>query len=164
VLRKVSEWMTSRTDDLLFREFSAHLFDTMFKPFDAELITSLQHWADVATEQDMRAIAKILGEAPRTFVLQHRPFVVQFLDRAKQFGKRVLDEATARLFNSAISGVRSSVVGEPAGADLEMKSGAEQAIAELPRFSPAFALYDSIARHAAWSINMSIRDGEALEE
>jgi transcriptional regulator with XRE-family HTH domain len=163
VLRAVSPWMTSR-DDLLFRERSAQLFDTMFKPFDAELVTTLQRWADAATEADMRAIAKILGEAPRMFVFDHRAFVVQFLDRAKQFGKPVLDLATAELFGSSISGLRSSSLGQPTPADLQMKQGAEKATAELPRFAPAFALYDSILRHANWSIDRSIRDGEAFEE
>jgi hypothetical protein len=164
VLRAVSTWMTSR-DDLLFKENSAHLFDTMFKPFDAELVTSLQRWVDVATEPEMRAIAKILGEAPREFVFEHRAFVVQFLDKAKQFGKAVLDQATIALYRSAISGLRTSqVVGEPTGADLQMKEGAQKATAELPRFSPAFALYESILRHANFSIDRSIRDGEAFEE
>jgi transcriptional regulator with XRE-family HTH domain len=163
VLRKVSDWMKSR-DDLLFRECSAQLFDTMFKPFDEMLVSSLKRWADIATEADIRSISKIIGEAPPTFVFEHRAFVVHFLERAKQFGKGILDEAISGLFRSAISGVRSGGLGEPTPKDLATKHGAEKALAELPRFSPAFALYESIAKHAVWSINMSIRDGEALEE
>jgi hypothetical protein len=163
VLRQVSDWMKSR-DDLLFGERSAQLFDTMFKPFDEVLVASLQHWADMATEADIRTISKILGQAPPTFVLEQRGFVIRFLERAKQFGKGVLDEAMSGLFRSAISGIRSGNVGEPTPEDLATKQVAEKAIAELPRFSPAFALYESIAKHAVWSIDMSIRDGEAFEE
>ena len=98
--------MKSR-DDLLFRERRAQLFDTMFKPFDETLVTSLQRWADIATEADIHTISKILGEAPPTFVFEQRVFVVRFLERAKQFGKGVLDEAISGLFRSAISGIRS---------------------------------------------------------
>jgi transcriptional regulator with XRE-family HTH domain len=163
VLRKVSDWIKSR-DDLLFRERSAELFDTMFKPFDDVLVADLQRWADVATEIDIRTIAKILGEAPPTFVLEQRAFVFRFLERAQQFGKGVLGEATNELFRSAISGVRSGGVGEPTPDDLATKQGAEDALAQLSRFSPAFALYESIAKHAVWSIDRSIRDGEAFEE
>ena len=163
VLRQVSDWMKSR-DDLLFRERSAQLFDTMFKPFDETLVTSLQRWADIATEADIRTISKILGEAPPTFVFEQRAFVVRFLERAKQFGKGMLDEAISGVFRSAISGIRSGNLGEPTPQDLATKQGAEKALAELPRFSPAFALYESIAKHAVWSINMSIRDSEAFEE
>jgi hypothetical protein len=155
--------MKSR-DDLLFRERSAELFDTMFKPFDDELVADLQRWADIATEIDIRTIAKILGEAPPTFVLEQRAFVFRFLERAKQFGKGALDEAISELFRSAISGVRSGNVGEPTPEDLLTKQGAEDALAQLPRFSPAFALYESIAKHAVWSIDRSVRDGEAFEE
>jgi transcriptional regulator with XRE-family HTH domain len=163
VLRQVSNWMKSR-DSLLFRERSAQLFETMFKPFDELLVTSLQRWADIATETDIRTISKILSEAPPIFVFEQRAFVIRFVDRAKQFGKSALDEAISGLFRSAISGVRSGNVGEPTSEDLATKRGAEEALAELPRFSPAFALYESIARHAVWSIDMSIRDAEAFEE
>jgi hypothetical protein len=163
VLRQVSDWMKSR-DDLLFRERGAQLFDTMFKPFDETLVTGLQRWADIATEADIRTISKILGEAPPTFVFEQRAFVVRFLERTKQFGKGILGEAISGLFRCAISGIRSGNLGEPTPQDLATKQGAEKALAELPRFSPAFALYESIAKHAVWSINMSIRDSEAFEE
>jgi hypothetical protein len=45
-----------------------------------------------------------------------------------------------------------------------MKQEADKILSELPRFSPAFTLYESIARHAGWSIDRSIRDGELFEE
>lgn len=163
VLRQVSDWMKTR-DDLLFRERSAELFDTMFKPFDETLVANLQEWAETATEEDIKAIAKILGEAPPDFVFTHRDFVVRFVERARQFGERALEEAISNLFRSTISGVRSGTPGEPTPDDLATRAEAENAVAELPRFSPAFALYDRIQKHASWSIDISIRDGEAFEE
>jgi hypothetical protein len=163
VLRQVSDWMKSR-DDLLFRERSAELFDTMFKPFDESLVANLREWAETATEEDIKAIAKILGEAPPDFVFAHRDFVVSFIERARQFGERALEEAISNLLRSAISAVRSGTPGEPTPDDLATRAEAESAVAELPRFSPAFALYDRIQKHASWSIDISIRDGEAFEE
>ena len=163
VLRQVSEWMKTG-DDLLFRERSAQLFDTMFKPFDDLVVASLQRWSEAATETDIKAIGKILGEAPADFVFSQRDFVVRFVERARQFGKGAVDEAISNLFRSALGGVRSGTPGEPTPHDLAMKAEAEKAIAELPRFSPAFFLYESIAKHAVWSIDMSIRDGEAFED
>jgi hypothetical protein len=110
VLRQVSDWMTSR-DNFLFGERSAQLFDTMFRPFDEALVTVLQRWADVATAVDIRTIAKILAEAPSSFVFDQRAFVIRFAERAKQFGRDALDETIGGFFQSAISGVRS---GRPA--------------------------------------------------
>jgi transcriptional regulator with XRE-family HTH domain len=162
-LRQVSQWMTSR-DGLLFRERGAQLFETMFKPFDDVIVGSLQRWCDAATEADIRTIAKILSESHPTFVFEHRAFVERFLERAKQFGKNILDEAIGQFFRSAIGGVRSGTVGEPTPEDLLMKQEAEKILSDLPRFAPAYPLYDSIARHAGWSIDRSIRDGEAFEE
>jgi transcriptional regulator with XRE-family HTH domain len=163
VLRQVSEWIKSRSS-MLFRERSAQLFDTLFKPFDDMLTTALQRWADIATEEDIQVIAKILSEAHPRFVFEQRTFVARFLDRARQFGKDSVKHASSELFRSAISGGRSGIPGEPFPQDIEMKREANKALAELPRFSPAFSLYESIAQYADWGIKMSLRDAEAFEE
>jgi hypothetical protein len=131
--------MKSR-NDFLFREGSAQLFDTMFKPFDDVLVGALQHWADIAAHADIQAISKILGQAHPEFVFQQRPFVVRFLERAKQFGKKTVNGAISDLFASTIRGVRSGTPGEPFPRDLQTKQEAGKALAELPRFSPAYEL------------------------
>jgi hypothetical protein len=163
ILRQVSDWMKSR-NDLLFMEGSAQLFDTMFKPFDDVLVGALQHWADIAAHADIQAISKILSQAHPEFVFQQRPFVVRFLERAKQFGKKTVNGAISDLFASTIRGVRSGTPGEPLPRDLQTKQEAGKALAELPRFSPAYELYEAIARHADESIKQFIRDGETFEE
>jgi len=163
VLRQVSEWIKSR-QGLLFRERSAQLFDTMFRPFDDALVEMLQSWSDAATEDDIQAIAKILGEAHPRFVFEQRAFVVRFLERARQFGKDLVDRATGCLFGSAIGGIRSGTPGEPFPEDLRMKEDAGKALVELPRFSPAHELYQAIAQHAETRIEFALREREAFEE
>jgi hypothetical protein len=54
LLRQVSDWMKSR-DDLLFRERSAQLFDTMFKPFDETLVFLVTQAIGNALQKVMRA-------------------------------------------------------------------------------------------------------------
>jgi hypothetical protein len=163
VLRQVSEWMTSRKG-LLFAERSAQLFDAMFRPFDDALVEILQSWVDASKEEDVQTVAKILNQAPPRFVFEQRPFVVRFLERARQFGKEVLDRAIALLFGSAIGGVRSGTPGEPFPDDLQMKEEARKVLAELPPFHPAHELYRAIAAHADESIKLALRDREAFEE
>jgi transcriptional regulator with XRE-family HTH domain len=163
ILRQVSEWLKSR-NDLLFRECSAQLFDTMFRPFDDILVGALQRWADTAEQADIQAISKILSQAHPEFVFEQRPFVVRFLERAKQFGKKTVSAAISALFASNIGGIRWGTPGEPSTRDLQMKQEAGKALAELPRFSPAYELYEAVARYAEQSIKRSIRDGEAFEE
>jgi transcriptional regulator with XRE-family HTH domain len=163
VLRQVSEWLKSR-DDLIFKERSAQLFDTMFKPFDDRLVDAFQNWSDTGALADILAIAKLLSQAHPEFIFQQRAFVVRFLERAKQFGKPIVDAAISALFASAIGGVRSGNVGEPTPRDLHTKAEARKALEELPRFSPAYELYEAVGRNADESIKRSIRDGEAFEE
>jgi transcriptional regulator with XRE-family HTH domain len=163
VLRQVSEWIKSR-NDLIFRERSAQLFDTMFRPFDEALVNAFQAWVDIATESDISVISKILGEAHPTFIFEQRPFIARFLAKAEQFGRKPVDGAISALIGSAIGGIRSGTPGEPFPVDLRMKQEATKAAEDLPAFSPAYELYATVARHAEASIQRSVRDGEAFEE
>ena len=51
-------------------------------------------------------------------------------------------------FGSAIGGLRSGAPGEPMPRDLSMKEESEKILQSLPRFSPAFELYDALRKHA----------------
>lgn len=163
ILKIVSEWMTSRAD-VYFREYSAHLFETLFQPFDDLLVSALQSWVDVATEADISAIAKILSEAPANFIFEHRPFVLGFLDRARRFGRPMLERALGYLAASAVGGMKTGIPGQPFPQDLEMKARAEEALKSLPPFSPGYELYEDVLRMAEHNIKRSLREGEAYED
>jgi hypothetical protein len=72
--------------------------------------------------------------------------------------------ATTGLFNSAVSGVRHGMPGEPFPRDLEMKAKAEGVLRSLSRFSPAYQLYDALKRYAESGIERARSDREAFEE
>jgi len=68
------------------------------------------------------------------------------------------------LFNSAISGIRQGVPGEPFPRDLETKSKAESILRSLSRFSPAYQLYEALKNYSEWGIERARLDREAFEE
>lgn len=175
ILTKISNWMKSRPDDYMFNSCAADLFETMFAPFDDDLIAPLQDWLDRATADDMDAISIVLSKSShgdmfdqrnvpeRGFVFEHRAFVERFLGRAQQFGKEVVDKAINALWSAEALGLRSGIPGQPFPRDLKMKEEAEKALKEVPRFSPAYQLYDTIQKTAEANIRQSMRDAEALE-
>lgn len=165
LLRQVSQWMKLRIgDDYLFQHRAAELFDMMFCPFDNDVLGFIQDWIDESTPADMKLISHILGETPPNFVFEHRAFVLRFLDRAKQLGKTVLDDAMSVLYRSATSGIRSGIPGEPFPRDVRMKEEAEKALQNLSRFTPGYKLYESIQKHAEFDIKRSLKEGEAFED
>jgi transcriptional regulator with XRE-family HTH domain len=164
LLRQVYQWMKSKAEDDYFRHRASELFDAMFSPFDRELISFIEDWIDESTPSDMRIITQILNEAHRNFVFEHQGFVVRFLDRAKQAGKQVLNDALDALYRSATTGSKSGPTGEPFAEDLVMKEEAEKALKEIPRFSPAYKLYELIKSNAEGSIQWSLKRGEAFED
>lgn len=165
LLRQVSQWMRSRPEkDYQFKHRAGELFDAMFSPFDGELLGFIQDWIDASTPADMRIISQILNGVRPNFVFEQRVFVTRFLDKAKQHGKEVLDNAVSALYSSAITGVKSGTPGEPFPQDLMMRDEAEKALQEIPRFAPAHRLYESLKRHAEDDIKRSLRERETFED
>ena len=112
----------------------------------------------------MQLIANIMHEAPRNFVFAQAPFVERLLERAKRVDNECLKRVTTGLFNSAISGIRQGVPGEPFPRDLETKSKAESILRSLSRFSPAYQLYEALKNYSEWGIERARLDREAFEE
>jgi transcriptional regulator with XRE-family HTH domain len=164
LLRQVYQWMKSKAENNYFQHRASELFDAMFSPFDRELISFIQDWIDESTPSDMRIITQILKKVHPNFVFEHQGFVVRFLDRAKQDGKQILNDALDALYRSATTGSKSGPTGEPFAEDLVMKEEAEKALKEIPRFSPAYRLYELIKSNVERSIQWSLKRGEAFED
>jgi transcriptional regulator with XRE-family HTH domain len=165
LLRAVAEWMRAgKSQPYLFSHTARELFETMFGPFSGETVKFLEEWIATSDEDDLRLIADILGEAEHEFVFAHRPFVERFLEKAKQVGANALKGAISSLYGSAIGGIRSGTPGEPMPRDLQMKKDSEEILRSLPRFSPAYELYDVLRKHAEDGIADSRRTRESFED
>jgi hypothetical protein len=165
LLRTVAEWMRAgKNKPFLFSYRARELFETSFGPFNGETVQFLEEWIATSDGGDLRLIADILGEADHTFVFTHRSFVERFLEKAKQVSQKSLKGAISSLFGSAIGGIRSGTPGEPMPRDLEMKKTSEEILQSLPRFSPAYELYDNLRKHAEEGLADSRRTKEAFED
>jgi transcriptional regulator with XRE-family HTH domain len=165
LLRTVAEWMRAgKTKPFLFGYRARELFETCFGPFDGETVKFLEEWIATSDEQDLRLIAGILGEADCGFVFTNRPFVERYLEKAKQVSPELLKHAIGALFGSAISGVRTGTPGEPMPRDVSMKEDSAKILQSLPRFSPAYALYEALLKHAEEGLADSRRTKEAFED
>ena len=165
LFRQVSQWMKVNFEkDFQFKHRSCELFNMMFNPLDDELLGFIQDWIDVSTSDDMRIISQVLRQSHPNFVFEQRAFVTRFLDKAKQHGVEVLDNAVSALYSSAITGSKSGISGEPFPQDIMMRDEAEKALQEIPRFAPAHRLYDALKKSAEDDISRSLREREAFED
>lgn len=164
IMRKVANWMAENADRRgLFGFYSRQLFETMFGPYDQEVVDFLQDWLKQAREPDILQIASILREAGEEFVFQNVEFVTSFLERARQFGPKILRMASSELYCSAIEGERSGVAGEPFERDILQKERVARILASLPRYSAARTLYEDIGLHAEEAIKRAYRFSEDLD-
>ncbi len=165
LLRYVGNWMKLRAGESNdFRYYSSRLFLAMFSPFDIEVLRFLENWADGSTPAELMFLAQIFRQVPPDFVFEHRAFVLRFLERAKQYGNEMLENARSAFCKAANSGTRSGIRGEPFPQDIKMKQEAEKAKQNLSRFHPAYVLYDDLQKHAEANIQRSLKERETFED
>lgn len=129
--------------------FVVQFFDSQIQDFDAD---------------DLRAMADLMGRASGTFIFDHANFVIRVMDRAQTLDPGMVEEIGQALSISSHSGVRSGLVGEPTEEDLEEQRRSKEILGWLSKLSPARTIYEMALKHAEWSIERSIRDGQILED
>lgn len=165
IFGQVWNWASSKvSDNPTFRYRAGELFEAMFRPFDAQLLNTLNGRLAFCTLSEMELMCQILREAQPSFVFEFRDFVIQFLEKAKEYGPDTHELATDALWGAAISGGKSGTPGQPFPEDLMIKESSEKALTEIPRFSAAYKLYEMLKAHADQGINWSMREREAIEE
>ncbi|MFL6314167.1 MAG: helix-turn-helix domain-containing protein [Terriglobales bacterium] len=164
IFHRVSKWIESRPiEDSVFHHFASKLFESIFQPFDDELVVLLQSWIDSASSGGLRIISKLLDEASEDFIFEQSLFVSRLLERCKQLGPDYLKLAINALYSSAVMGPFSGTPGEPFPRDLDMKKKAEAILKDTPPFSAAFELYDEVRKRAEDNIRMALQERVAFE-
>jgi transcriptional regulator with XRE-family HTH domain len=168
ILGLVVAWMQKANYEgdhkVVFNYRSRELFETLFGSFNDEVVQLLDTWSTAANPKDILLIGNILSEAPPNFVFTQTSFVERLLERAKRLSDEGYKRVLSGLFGSAIGGIRQGTPGEPFPRDLEMKANAEVVLGSLSRFSPAYALYEELKRHAELGIKRARLDREAFED
>jgi hypothetical protein len=139
---------------------AAELFYAMFGPLDDTLLGYIDAWIESASPDDMCLIGKILSKAEPAFVFDCESFVVRLAVRAQQHSDEVYDKVLSCLYQAATGGVKSANFGEPFREDLELNSKSAKVLEHLPRFSPAYKLYDTLKKEAQRNIKTAIQESE----
>ncbi len=148
-------WMKDNADDATLRREAGELFVSLCGPLNDAVIAMLSEQLLLPSPDSLRVFIAIVTHADNRFVFAHRGLVTSLLDLAGTLGPELADETVSALYRSAVNGVWNAVPGQPSSKDLYIKQEAETVLAELPRFSIAYRLYDGLRRHADQSIAMA---------
>ncbi|HYW93086.1 MAG TPA: hypothetical protein VFA95_11625 [Gammaproteobacteria bacterium] len=162
--KDVWSWMRGGDDgDYKFQYFASRLFGTAFSATDDRTLSFMRNKCS-GDSLDISLIGRILRDADHAFSLDNPTFVVDFLTAAKSHGNECLKSATSALYSAAVSGGKQGTPGEPFPRDVEALEKAKSILDTLPRFSPAYRLYDLIKRDAEQNIAESLKERELFEE
>lgn len=157
-------WMrASNNGDHKFQYFASHLFSSVF-PATAEQTLSFMRNKCSGDSLDISLIGTAIREADHNFALDNPSFAIDYLTAAKSHGSTCLESATSALYCAAVSGDKQGVPGEPFPRDVEALKKASSILDSLPRFSPAYRLYDLIKRDAETNIAESLKERELFDE
>jgi transcriptional regulator with XRE-family HTH domain len=164
IFQRISQWIESRpAEEAIFHHWAGKLFETIFKPFDDELVLFMESWIHKASPGGIRIISKLLHEADRDFIFDQHSFVLRFLDKCKQLGEEYLKLATNALYSSAVMGSFEGKLGEPYPRDVQMKHRSESVLEALSRFSAAYELYNAVNKRADENIKTALQERMAFE-
>jgi len=157
-------WMRGRdSNDHKFQYFASRFFLAVFPARDTRTLSFMQNkcsgdWLDISL------IGKIICEADHTFSLDNPTFIVAYLTAVKLHGNKFLKSITNELYCAAVSGGRQGSPGDPFPRDMDDLKRAKSVLDSLPRYSPAYNLYDRIKQEAEHNISESLKERELFEE
>lgn len=131
---------------------------------DERTLSVLTEWAMSTKEAEIRAVARLLGEAPRGFVFRHLGLVEDLLRSAKKINQRCYRDAMSHVHGAIFNGMRSGTPGQPFPQDLNIRDEAARVLNELRAASPARELFEDVARGASARIDRSVQEAEELDE
>lgn len=162
--KDVWSWMRGGDDDdHKLQYFASHLFGSVFSATDDRTLSFMRNKCS-GDSLDISLIGKILRDADQAFSLDNPTFVVGYLEAAKSHGSKCLESATSALYCAAVSGEKQGTPGEPFPRDVEALEKAKSVLDSLPRFSPAYRLYEIIKQDAEKNIAESLKERELFEE
>ena len=156
IFRTTLDWLNSH-DNQRFRKYGGELFNCMFDTTDKAILAELSPLINEATESEMLVLLAIISEVALSLILDEVDFIVSYLGRAEQFSKKRLDEATRTLYSSSMTGVKEGEFGKPFEVDINTASTARKVLQEMPRFAPAYKLYELLAEHAEGEIEKTTK-------
>jgi hypothetical protein len=166
MLARAWAWLCDNAgrEKLYFQNHAADVFDAMFGGNLAGLTSFFDGRLETASTDELILMSRLLHKADQDLIFVHRPFIVRFLERCRAVSPELVKTGIGDLFGSAISGVRSSLPGQPSPADIQQRDRAKEALAQISRLSPAYELYEQVRKSAEADIARNLRDGEAMDE
>lgn len=132
--------------------------------FSSDALTLLLTWMrEGGSYQHARVASAVLRDMPNDLLYRHPDLAQQALEAAQEIGAEAVDAVRSTLFAVAASGMRSGTPGEPFQQDLEQQKLAEEKLARMSRFDPAYELYSELLGHAKHGIERQLRQKEAMD-
>jgi hypothetical protein len=138
------------------------LFELLAEGFDVAVLRVLSEWIDSNDGKRLRAIGRLLREAPHSFIFQNRDFVDRLLSAASSVSTTCLEDVAGDLYSVTLSGSRSGNPGQPFPRDIQIRDDALSVLNDLPAGSPARRLYENVLSSAEARIDAQLREGEEL--
>lgn len=140
------------------------LFKTLSNNFDDTGIEVLLEWVLSGEKEKLEGVGVIIEDAPENFIFQNPNFVSKMLLAAKPYGQEMMKSTRNALAHSAIFRSKHGTPGQPMPEDVELKKNSEKMMANFPKGSPEYELYESLLKHASWEIEDQLRRDEELLE
>ncbi len=119
-------------------------------------LQALSEWLESGEDRKIRLVARLIREAPTTFVFDNEGFVEQLLSTAAQIHKNVSEQMSASLLESTMpfGYVVSVIPGQPSREHIQVRDRAQQVAGKYSLGSAMQEFYMDLTKEAEARIEM----------
>ena len=144
-----------RDELLIFEEGEIlTIFAFLANGYDATALQALSEWLESGEERKIRLVAKLVREAPTTFVFDNKDFVERLLGTATKINKEVSEQMSAALLSSAMPFSYGGIPDLLANERVQIRDRARQIADEYPSNSLMHAFYIDLNKEAEYRIEI----------
>jgi hypothetical protein len=130
------------------------IFAYLANGYDATALQALSDWLESGEEQKIRLVAKLIQEAPTTFVFDNEDFVDRLLSTAAQINKDVSDQMSAALVSSAMPFAFVGIPDLLSNGRIQIRDRARQIADKYLSNSAMHEFYMHLSKEAEYRIEM----------
>lgn len=165
ILSDIRGWLSEKTDSWMRQDAGGRLFAAVAQDFNhPDVLSVLDDTMTMQTPQALSALASILRQASRDFILSNPEFVARVLNSAAPLGQDCVDRLASAMHGAVSSGAYSGTPGQPFPQDVEQRNRAREVASALTPGSVEqkfyLALQQSAEERMKWQVD---RDAQFLD-
>ncbi len=140
------------------------LFKAISDNYSTVSLDILVEWVESSDQKKIQIVARLLREAPTSFLYDNLGFVVKLLEAANNISQECYRNVSSNMFSLVYAGGMTRTVGQPSHKHVHMKEKVSELLKNIDKSSVAYRFYSDILEHAKKELENEIISDAEIDE